>query len=930
MARLTGMLLAFKNPASLHGLPCKAAFSLAIGIASTQTAPSEASDFSKAKQIYVPPSRIVRRVDFASMREEVTSVPQRVNYAVKAPTKPKPSTPLGKTVSSAKKVTTPLPQSAAGQSILQAVKSKLDPVTAAKMEATARSLMKSGRLDEAQRVISRLQQMTPEDKALAREVAGLGVTRAQELMKKGDVHEALIATRQALKADPHSTEAQRMLGELHKKSGLDPTSVSDRIKNAHKLYAEGNFQEAEVEYQATLAMQPTSEAHVGLAKVAAGKNSHAVAKQHLEKALEIDSNSATARRELGMLQLQQGDLVGANSELSRALILNPSDTASGSALVKLWQGQVSKLPNANSHLGLARAYQITGDLPAAQAEYRQVVRLDPNHPYLPAARQSFKSQLARQEADKSLKAAKTLDAQGLPRDAYQRLQQAISLSPGDSSYKIYQGELLEKMGMPAKAKEAYLNVLKDDPQNVAAAQRIKGLQAQTGAVPLTRHPEGFPGTKFPLPASGSPLTALTGAAGLVPLTRHPDGFPGTKFPLIADPASIAAGTAATPGLPIAAGGVPVDHVGTLSNFLGSLRGHMTEQKAISQNFEDQIKTVMKGAQPQATEVTEALHSGGGDDLIEKILQSPVGSALPTASGIAASAAPALRPPITGASAAPLMKSLPAAAPQAMSAPPSAPAAFAPSMAPQIAPPVAFAASAPEVASAMQSAPIAAQSAFPAAQSILSSMQSAAPAFTPEQPQFALNQQQFAPQRAAAQQQQWAPQQQQTQFAPQQQQFAAIQQPQFSPPQQAALQQQQFAPAQQQQFVPQQQADTQQQIALPQQSIAQQLSAPLRFELMEIQPGLTDVRLKVLLKNETGRNVSLHDRMRAVIKYRDSHESEVKVAFLGKSVPSGGMLEGIIKVPLSKVDPTADLILRHVSPTSSGDPELHLITAISQR
>lgn len=903
MARQTGNLLAFKNSASLNGLPWKAACTLSISVAVAQTTPAQAADFSKAKQIYVPPTRIVRRVDFASMREEMTSAPppHKVNYAVKPAAKPKTST-LSKALSAANKATTqtaaaPISQAASAQSIMQAVKSKLDPATAAKMEATARSLMKSGRLEDAQRVINKLQQMSPEDRALAREVGGLGVQRAQELLKKGNVHDALVATRQALKADPHSVEAQKMLGELHKKSGLDPTDVNARIKNAHNLYAQGNFQEAEVEYQATLAMQPTSEAHVGLAKVAAGKNSHALAKQHLEKALEIDSNSASARHELGMLQLQQGDLVGANSELSRALILNPSDTSSGSALVKLWQGQVSKLPNANSHLGLARAYQLTGDLPAAQAEYRQVVRLDPNHPYLPAARQSFKLQLARQEADKSLKAAKTLDSQGLPREAYQRLQQAISLSPGDSSYKLYQGELLEKLGMPAKAKEAYLNVLKDDPQNVMAAQRIKSLPIQTNAgQPLTRQPEGFPGTKFPLPAQGSPIAALASAAGLgtgvaagiTPLTRHPDGFPGTKFPLLADPASIAAGNTVAQGLPVAAGGIPVDHVGTLSNFLGSLRGHMSEQKEVANKFEDQVKAVMKGP-PKATEVTEALHSGGGDDFIEKILQSPVGSPLPTAgaaaSAAASAAAPALRPPITGASAAPLMKSLDAT-PPASAAPPSAPPAFVQSMAPQVAP-AATALTAqntaiPELAPAIQSAQTAAQTAFPAAQSILSSIPSAAPSFAPSAitPEF----QQPVPQQAA------------------QQQFAM--------------------PGQQQQFAQQQQP------AAPPAQVAQQ--TPLRFELMEIQPGLTDVRLKVLLRNDTGRNVSLHDRMKAVIKYKDSHESEVKVAFLGKSVPPGGMLEGLVKVPLSKVDPTADLILRHVAPTSSGDPELHLITALSQR
>src|SRR5207244_3734283 len=109
------------------------------------------------------------------------------------------------------------------------------------------------------------------------------------------------------------------------------------------------------------------------------------------------------------------------SDLSHALTLDPSDTASKKTLLELWQHQVSHNPkDANAHLGLARAYQLGGDLPSAQSEYRQVVRLDPTNPNLPAARQSFKLALARQEARRSLEAAKTLEAHGAAKEAYQK------------------------------------------------------------------------------------------------------------------------------------------------------------------------------------------------------------------------------------------------------------------------------------------------------------------------------------------------------------------------------------------------------------------------------------------------------------------------------------------------------------------------------
>lgn len=107
-------------------------------------------------------------------------------------------------------------------------------------------------------------------------------------------------------------------------------------------------------------------------------------------------------------------------------------------------------------------------------------------------------------------------------------------------------------------------------------------------------------------------------------------------------------------------------------------------------------------------------------------------------------------------------------------------------------------------------------------------------------------------------------------------------------------------------------------------------SPLRFELREIQPGLSDVKLKVVLKNESGKVIQIPDKTRAVIKYKDARESEVRIAFVNRHIPVGGAVEGIVKVPLSKVDPTADLILRDVLPVASGNPEIHLITSVAQR
>src|SRR5262249_30065082 len=154
---------------------------------------------------------------------------------------------------------------------------------------------------------------------------------------------------------------------------------------------EGKFLEAEAEYRSALDIKPSAEAHVGLGNALAKQGKKEAAKEEFQKAVAVNPESAQAHRELGTLKYKMNDIVGANTDLNRALVLSSNDTQAGKTLIELWQHQVSHNPKyANAHLGLARAYQVSGNLPSAQNEYRQVVRIDPTNPSLPAARQSFK------------------------------------------------------------------------------------------------------------------------------------------------------------------------------------------------------------------------------------------------------------------------------------------------------------------------------------------------------------------------------------------------------------------------------------------------------------------------------------------------------------------------------------------------------------
>ncbi len=163
------------------------------------------------------------------------------------------------------------------------------------------------------------------------------------------------------------------------------------LTKARALYESNHYHAAQKEYEKSLAVKRTPEAYLGLGQTAEKLQGVGFGRADFEEAIKVDPNFAPAHHALGMLLLNNRDLVGANTELSTALKLDRSDQEAAHSLIGLWQEQLAKAPNANSHFGLARAYQLSGALDSAQAEYREVVRLEPDpYPTLPMARQSFK------------------------------------------------------------------------------------------------------------------------------------------------------------------------------------------------------------------------------------------------------------------------------------------------------------------------------------------------------------------------------------------------------------------------------------------------------------------------------------------------------------------------------------------------------------
>ncbi len=314
------------------------------------------------------------------------------------------------------------------------------------IKAEAQALVKKGKVGEAQTLLSGYVKHHPEEKILAAELSRISLSRAQGSAKIGN-HDA--AVQQARLAIIHGDSVPEVALAAHgtlnnslNKIGVKSNQAEARLEMGSKLMEEGRFHEAEVEYKAAAKLKPSEAAYLGAGGAAIKEGRNLQAKALFQEALQLNPNSQPALKELGIARYHLKDYVGANADLTRALVLNAGDQEAAKVLIGLWHEQVASRPqDATSHLGLARAYQVAGDLPAAQNEYKTVVKINPHHPNLPAARQSFKLAFARQEARKAYELAQTLEMQGSIPSAFQKASDAVALYPSELRYQAYRKKL---------------------------------------------------------------------------------------------------------------------------------------------------------------------------------------------------------------------------------------------------------------------------------------------------------------------------------------------------------------------------------------------------------------------------------------------------------------------------------------------------------
>ncbi len=509
-----------------------------------------AADFSKAQQTYVPPSYIRRDLD-ALGTNNWTFPGLSTNAATNVSSSPanfksRLNGVLGSGAASPEQTALTGGVDASGSAVnwdkvkdvashykyIPGISTQVD-----KIQSKVSNLLQTGKYGDAENIARAGLKYFPTSGILKTQFASATAAEAQAYLLTKNYDSAGKKARETLVADPNNKKAKVVIGKVLQAQGLDPNSAATHVSVADGLAADGRLLEASVEYKTALNIKPSAPAHVGLGNLAIGKGQITEAHRHFEQALNIDPNSALAYRQRGALRYVMRDTVGANSDFSKAVSLAPDDQLASNALVGLWKQEVANDPNAvNGHLGLARAYMQTNNLEAARAEYKTVVSIDPNHPSLPSARASFKTALSKQEANKCVQAAKTLDSQGAYAEAHQKLIEAAGYSPDDSQIHLYHGQVLEKMGLHDQAHDAYMSALKTDPKNVEAAKRVNYLNGKNSAAlkPTIINPTGNAQPAIGVPVA-SPLPSTIPAEAVPPIAPPRDTVPTNVEPFPGSP-----------------------------------------------------------------------------------------------------------------------------------------------------------------------------------------------------------------------------------------------------------------------------------------------------------------------------------------------------------------------------------------------------------
>jgi tetratricopeptide (TPR) repeat protein len=310
--------------------------------------------------------------------------------------------------------------------------------------------MERGRWDEAMQAFEEVLRLDPRDTAARNQ---LGIL----LSKKGRPEEALAVFRKALELDPRDAEIAYNMGlcllQLGKKAEareqfehslrISPNNEGGQNMLGVLLTEEQEYEEARSHFREAIRIaphRPAGEYNMGLSYLQEGNIE--AAKTHFSRALEIDPNHSKAHLYLGKLLVREKDLDGALAHFNEVLRLNPEDAEAQHAVGTILYDK--------------------GQMETAKRYLTRAVDLNPDNA-------EAKRLLVQIDAGKTAGNASAAEP-----------GKTVVATPDDPQGFYQVGMLLLRNGRMEEAREAFENLLRDDPRHTGANYHLGVIAARQG------------------------------------------------------------------------------------------------------------------------------------------------------------------------------------------------------------------------------------------------------------------------------------------------------------------------------------------------------------------------------------------------------------------------------------------------------------------
>jgi tetratricopeptide (TPR) repeat protein len=361
---------------------------------------------------------------------------------------------------------------------------QIDPKFAAAHYQLARAYLAEGNSQAAYREFNQTIGLDPAN-------ADAKMNAAKLLIGSRQFTEAQTLAQTVIRTDPRNAEAHAILGqkyllthnlpnalaELRKAVDLNPQRVEGYAAVGSVYLAQGKPEEAEAAYQKAVQVKPNSvQAHMALGEFFFAQHKMAQAEAALRTACTLDARAVTPRLLLGRTYVLTGQSGEAEDLYAKLKAAAPDD------------------PRAYQALGLY--YLSSGQKDKAVSEFQSLAGKKPKDKSVQAYLIETLLDLNRvNEADPLIQKAlsakgddprillasgRLLVSEGKYREAIERLEKTIKLTPGSASAFYFLGMAQKGAGLLDVAKASFAQALKLSPQMSPAAAAIASLDVRSG------------------------------------------------------------------------------------------------------------------------------------------------------------------------------------------------------------------------------------------------------------------------------------------------------------------------------------------------------------------------------------------------------------------------------------------------------------------